>query len=433
MIYCFLKGYIDQMSKYVESQVQSEFLQSKKDLLDHDFIGKAPHMRTKNPEFFFLLEVVIILFCAFSIYKWFSYFNFLIDYAPNFMENKWDISDIPYDQVERIEIVRQSWLDWYTYFYRNGIHNADEQANFYMHLGNLSRPLIIDTINYIIIPMSIGYIVWFCIKYYDYVIAASWGWFIMMYSFMTKKVECTLAKKWYIQFVTGWKKCSPSFSKYLRDWYVRFIQRPLRQEQLNYMRAYDEIKFFKDRKDVSVILDGIRNAIENILKFIMDFFKKIYDLIYGFFASLGALFLKLYYGILSLFGYNYPSETNTGENCECEAEAKVENSVPASPQSPQSPQSPPASNNKEPEPGSSQTPDNTASTCKDSLFVDLMIVVILLYPFRSYLPIDAAMQSVVYPTQAFLQRSLNVSPETSRSIFYLSLAVILFLLNGIYV
>jgi hypothetical protein len=196
------------------------------------------------------------------------------------------------------------------------------------------------------------------------------------------------------------------------------------------MRAYDEIKFFKDRKDVSIILDGIRNAIENILKFIMDLLKKIYDIIYGFFASLGALLLKLYYGILSLFGYNYPSETNTGENCECEAEAKVEKNDPPSGSGSGSP---PASNNKEPEPESPQTPDNTASTCKDSIFVDLMIVVILLYPFRSYLPIDAAMQSVVYPTQAFLQRSLNVTPETSRSIFYLSLAVILFFLNGIYV
>lgn len=438
MIYCFLKSYFLKISSFIETQVKYEFQESKKDLQKSTFLKKLdkPYLRTKNPEFFFLLELVIILFLAFSVYKWFSFFNYIINYAPNTMDNKWNIADIPFDQVERIELVRESWIKWYTYYYRNGIQTAEEQAQYYMQLGNLTRPLIMDTIQYVIIPMSIGYVVWFCIKYYEYVIAASWGWFIMMYSFMTKKVECTLAKKWYIQFVTGWKKCSPSFSKYLKDWYNRFIQRPLRQEQLNYMKAYDEVKYFRKRKDVNIVIDGIKNAIENIIDFIKNLLKKIYDIIYKFFSSLGEIFLKIYNFILSLFGVKYSSETNTGDSCECTdnptTSSKTNTTKTPTTTTPKTNTSTYADKTDSSTNNQSGEKDSSSSQCKDSLFIDLLILAILLYPFKKYIPWEKMYDFFMVPINKLLQMASQKSGfsfESLQIVFFSLLAIFLYTID----
>jgi hypothetical protein len=421
MIYCFLKNSFQNIVSYIENQVKYEYQESIKDSfkLQTKNFGK-PFMRTKNPEFFFLLELVIILFLSFSVYKWFSFYLKIANFTPNLMENQWDITQIPYDQVERLEIVRESWLKWYAYFYREGIAKAEEQALYYMNLGNTIRPLVLDTYQYIIIPLSIGYIVWFCIKYYEYVIAAAWGWFIMMYSFMTKKVECTLAKKWYIQFVTGWKKCSPSFSKYLRDWYVRFIQRPLRQEQLNYMRAYDELKLFQRKSSLNVLWDGIKNAIESLFKIIKQMFQKLYNIIYNFFASIGQLFLKIYNFILSLFGISYKSESTTGESCDCDNNTSKSNES-------KSNESKSKSNSPE-NPNNTSNTSNTSNECKDSLFIDLIIIFICLLPFKKYIP----WQKITDSIQNFLLSSaqrFNISQTTIQVLFYSSLAIVLYLID----
>jgi hypothetical protein len=424
MIYCSLKNYFYKISSFIEEQVKYEYNQAKKDILKIPNISQ-PYLRSKNPEFFFLIELMIILFLAFSLYNWFSFFSSIANYTPNLTENQWDISQIPYDQLEKIEIVRESWLQWYTYFYRNGIQAAEDHANYYMNLGNLTRPLIVDTLTYVVIPMSIGYIAWFCIKYYDYVIAATWGWFIMMYSFMTKKIECTLAKKWYIQFVTGWKKCSPSFSKYLRDWYVRFIQRPLRQEQLNYMRAYDEFRILKNRNSVLVMWDGFKNAIKNLIDLFKKLLKQIYDIIYNFFSSIGKLFMSIYHFILSIFGISYKSESSTGEDCNCEnspvdpVESIKQAVLGTKPVDQEIKKS--EANNK----SKIESNENKQNNCKDSLFIDIFIVCIVMYPFRDYIPWEKISQL----TQNFfniLASSTNLSVTTTQIIFYSLLSIMLY-------
>lgn len=429
MIYCALKNYLLKISAFIENQVQYEYKQAQKDILKFPKITQ-PYIRSNNPEFFFLIELMIILFLAFSLYNWFSFYSYIANYRPNFTENAWDISQIPYDQLERIELVRESWLQWYTYYYRNGIQTAEEQAHYYMNLGNLTRPLIIDTLVYIVLPMGIGYIVWFCIKYYDYVLAATWGWFIMMYSFMTKKVECTLAKKWYIQFVTGWKKCSPSFSKYLSDWYVRFIQRPLRQEQLNYMRAYDEFRIFKRRNSLTVMWDGIKNAFKNLLTLFKNMIKQIYNTIYNFFSSLGNLFMSIYNYILSLFGISYKSESSTGEECQCSNQpvdpiTSVKDAILGYNTSEESKQ---ASENTATKQKENDTSEQTQK-CKDSLFIDIFIVCIVMYPFRNYVPWDKISQ-FTENTIGSLSSIMNTSLTTTKVIFYMSISILLYSIDA---
>jgi hypothetical protein len=428
MIYCALKNYFIKISSFIESQVQYEYRQAQKDMAKMPNLSQ-PYMRSKNPEFFFLLEIIIILFLAFSLYNWFSFYSYIANYSPNFIENQWNIADIPYDELQKIEIVRESWLQWYTYYYRNGIQTAEEQAYFYMNLGNLTRPLIIDTITYVILPMSIGYVVWFCIKYYDYVLAATWGWFIMMYSFMTKKVECTLAKKWYIQFVTGWKKCSPSFSKYMTDWYVRFIQRPLRQEQLNYMRAYDEFQIFQRKNSLSVLWDGFKNAFANMLALIKKSFRQLYDMIHKFFTSLGKLLLTIYQFVLSIFGVAYKSESSTGEDCKCENPPvdpieSIKTSIMGTPTH----KHPPPQSAAGADSGVSQPQTPPAPKCKDSLFIDIFIVCIVLYPFRNYVPWEKISQFTQTIIDA-ISGGLNLSITTTKIIFYTALAVLLYAID----
>lgn len=420
MIYCWITKWLMNISDFIDKQINYEFTQAKKELLSIDYskynVSKR-YIRYSRPEYFFLLELVILLFFAFSAYHWYSLYAYIFNYSPNFIDNNWDISDIPFDQVEKIEVVRKSWLDWYEYFYRNGMETANNQANKFMLLGNLLRPIIMDTIQYIIIPMAIGYIVWFTIKYYEYVIAAVWGYFIMMYSFVTKKIECTLAKKWYIQFVTGWKKCSPSFGKYLSDWFNRFVLRPLRQEQLNYMRAFDELKTWRKRtSSFTIIWEGIKEAISNIWKMILDAIKKIYMFIYNFFKSLGDLFLTVYNFFISLFGFNYKSETNTGESCECDNEPAFD--FPFADENKKNDNKKNNKNNKKYE-------NSDPKKCKDSIFVDLLIIFILLLPILKYIPLE----KITLPIQNTineLAHNLNMSPKLINSFILLVVVLMLY-------
>lgn len=428
MIYCWIKNWFVKISDFIDKQINYEFTQAKKDLLSVNYsklnVSKR-YLRYSRPEYFFLLELVLLLFFAFAAYHWFSLYSFIFNYSPNFIENNWDIADIPFDEVERIEAVRKSWLDWYEYFYTNGMETAKAQAYNFMFLGNLLRPIIMDTIQYIIIPMSIGYIVWFTIKYYEYVIAAVWGYFIMMYSFVTKKIECTLAKKWYIQFVTGWKKCSPSFGKYLSDWFNRFILRPLRQEQLNYMRAFDELKTWRKRtSSLTIIWEGIKEAISNIWKMILNAIKKLYMMIYNFFKSLGDLFLTVYNYFISIFGFGYKSETNTGETCECESEPVFD--FPFNGENNNSQDEKQNTKNKNNQ--KSKSENDITGKCKDSIFIDLLIIFLLLLPIYKYIPLEKIMSPVRDFVKNLAEKS-NISPKVINGFIILVMVIMLYYID----
>lgn len=190
------------------------------------------------------------------------------------------------------------------------------------------------------------------------------------------------------------------------------------------MRAYDELKIFQRKRSLSVLWDGIKNGIESLIKIIKQMLQKLYQIIYNFFASIGNLFLKIYNWILSLFGVSYKSESTTGDSCECNA--------PATSKSPASSSNSPTSSS-----GGSTSTANTSGNkttlesqpnCKDSLFVDLIIVFIILLPFKNYIP----WQKITAGVNNFLlvnSQRFNISLSTFQVLFYASLAVILYLID----
>jgi len=43
-------------------------------------------------------------------------------------------------------------------------------------------------IEYVVPPFVIAYVVWFIVKYWKYILAAVWGWFLMLYKYFTKLI-----------------------------------------------------------------------------------------------------------------------------------------------------------------------------------------------------------------------------------------------------
>lgn len=398
MIYCWIKNQIGNWTSFMESQIRYEIAQSKNDILKGIHIPKniqllpEKYLRSSRPEFFFLLELIILIFLAFAFYHWFSFFSYLANFAPESSSHNWSIDDVPFDQLEKVQMIRDGWMKWYEYFYKQDPYSDKNQGTYFVELATLIRPMLADLMIYVFFPMACGYIVWFTVKYYEYVIAAVWGYFIMMYSFMTKKIECQLGKKWYISFVTGWKKCNPSFSKYLYDWYVRFIQRPLRQNQVNYARAFEQLRVFKGGMSLHVIWNGIIQAFWNLVKTILNIFKNIFDKIHNFFKTLGNLIHLIWTFILSLFGVKFNSESNQGGECECNPESEN---------------------------------FNDASTCKDSLFIDIILVYFLLYPIWKYIPVNELSNYI----QNFIQNvsvKFNADAHQVKTIFAMTTAILLY-------
>lgn len=425
MIYCWAKSHIETWMTFLSQSISNEYNQSKKELskLSGSFDNKPIYLRTKRPELFFLLEIIILLFIVFSLYHWYTFFSYLANETSTYVTPNWDITDISYDNLEKIELVREGWMKWYEYFYRQDPYSPENMGNYYIEMGNLIRPFFNYIINYILPAFILGYCVWFFIKYYDYVIAAMWGFYVMLYTFVTKKIECKLAEKWYIKFVTGWKKCSPSFSKYLMDWYRRFIQRPLRQQQLNYVRAYDSLRTFKGWDWLYVFIDSLKLAISNTFKMIIDFFKKIWKIIYNFFMSIGDVFMKMWHFILSLFGISYTSESNIGTQCECPTQSvldKIQETVPIL-------------NTPSQQTSTNNTNTNTNSLnkkCNDSFIIDIIILSIIMYPIFKYMNISFNQSDLfIQPIQSFLHhiaQSLNVSYEIVVSVSTILFAILFY-------
>lgn len=364
MLYCWTKRIIDDWVGFLDTHVRREISEAQKDLA-RDPAAPDRYMRATRPDLFFLLELLIVIFVAFSMYHWAFFFNYLAD-TPGSIRLDWSVADVPFEQLMRVEQNRDSWLRWYEYFYRQDPFAYEHAGGYYLELGNLIRPFFDYLINIVMPAFILGYCVWFFIKYYRYVIAAMWGWFMMTYTFVTKKVECSLAKKWYISFVTGWKKCKPppTFSAYVSRWYRRFVQRPMRQEQLQYVGAADALRNYTRvsilggaRALIASIARDARRAVDAVVGAVLAFVRAVRDVL----ARAGAAVADAFAAVAAAFGFGAAPPPPA---CTC----------------------PPA-------PAPKNTPDG-APACEDSLMLDLAVAGIVVWAVcavaRPQLPAAAA-------------------------------------------
>ncbi len=231
-------------------------------------------------------------------------------------------------EVKAFEDHRKFFDDGGAYDPKNaGVHEIGRTA--------VALPMLVFFLQFVLPPLAIGYIVWFVLTYWRYVIAALWGWFEAMYSYFTTLIQGRLGCKWYIKWVTGWKCRSPVFSEYVVAWRKKFIDGPVYAEKIKYINQYyaakeryvtkpykkyidDPIERRKINAEYAKLVAADR-TVEVILKKSRD----TYDSNQGWFGSNNLL--SRAYG--SLFGTvktvpdelinGYDSTTITGEECKC--------------------------------------------------------------------------------------------------------------------
>lgn len=326
MLYCTIKKYIDEFLILLDNQIPYEKQKAQEDMINNNYLDSNKYIRYKYPAYFFLFEVCILFFFLFSIIQFTNLLPKFIERLSGYTDTP-HISDAPLVAFSIIdkqnEIIKQSWEDWYKYFYLNQPDRMSEINQSFIENGNATRPFWNFFISNIFPTIIFGYFIWVVIKYYEYVIAAIWGFFIMLYSFMTKKIECTMGGKWYIRLVTGWKKCKVSFSTYFNKWYNEFILRPIKQQHVSYRKAYDSIKSPNSYawSGINFILSYILIFIDYIVVFlqsISSIFNLTFTGISNSFKYIIDYIKGIYYAILKLFGYKVSSKTATGEPCVCE-------------------------------------------------------------------------------------------------------------------
>jgi len=133
--------------------------------------------------------------------------------------------------------------DYYKYFEDTGIpYSLKAQGIQDLARGVIFLPVVAFVGGFIIPPFILLYIMWFVTKYWKMVIKATWGWFLMLYTYGTTLIEGKLGCKWYIKMVTSWKCRSPIFSEYYDKWLVEYIDIPSYHEKVSYVAKYNQSK-----------------------------------------------------------------------------------------------------------------------------------------------------------------------------------------------
>ena len=230
----------------------------------------------------------------------------------------------------------RSFFDFRPYSYENSGMGDLVRANAVL-------PFVMFAIQYVIPPFVIAYIIWFIIRFWPYVIAAVWGWYLMLYEYFTRLIQCKLGCKWYISMMTGWGCCSPDFSEYFNAWRRKYIDIPVYTEKMKYVqkylwakRVYYEIPY---RKYIELPIKRYKvkaefakkiyvdRAIEVFLKKLRELYDPYYQLpkdeLYRHLLSnnrnLAALYAKTKQAKAQIEGKEYSSVTTSGKVCKCPA------------------------------------------------------------------------------------------------------------------
>jgi len=209
--------------------------------------------------------------------------------------------------------------------------------------ANAILPFLTFAMQYIVPPFVIAYLIFFIIKFWPYIIAAAWGWYLTLYNYFTELIQCKLGCKWYISMMTGWSCCNVDFSEYFNRWRRRYVDIPVYEEKMKYIkrylwakRVYYEIPY---RKYIELPIKRYKVKAEFAKKIYVDravevFLKKIramYDPYYKMpkdelyrhllsnNRNLAAMYAKAQQAKAQIDGNEYTSITHSGKVCKCPA------------------------------------------------------------------------------------------------------------------
>lgn len=292
--------------------------------------------KSKNRAIIFIIDICILITLGIFSYKLYPLVKKYLN-KESYNEKQYkDAQNLPEsafskEELRKVQEFRKSYQDWIDYYKREDAFSDANLGKFEIQMGSTLRDPFLLIIQYVIPYVIVAYIIWFIIKYIKYVIAAMWGFFIACYQFVTKKITCTLAKKWYIRLITGWKRCSPNFNQYLSAWKNNYVNRPIAQERVSYLKGVQQA-----RQQYQLRYGGLTP-----LKLGLNIFQGWFD----WFKNLKLVFVdlplnELYLQIIdfhpnyivkpyTIFGDNvnkktnkikgnaYPSTTKKGKVCKC--------------------------------------------------------------------------------------------------------------------
>lgn len=302
--------------------------------------------RSARPDITLLIEVIIIISILITIY--FIWPQLSAAKSPIFSKEQYLLakqqseSSYSIDELSKVRVELKAMDDYFKYF-NSPPYSIENQGLLDLNRGVIFLPILSFIIIYIVPPFVILYIIWFIITYWKYVIAALWGWFLMIYSFGTKLIECKLASKWYIRMVTGWSECSPNFSDYFNRWRKEYVDIPVYYEKLKYVQEYyaAKQKYYtipkryyidlpRDRYEIKkeylrkVYVD---RALDVFLRKLLDWYQvyyerprdELYQYVLGSNQNLAALWAKMHQSQKQILGLPYESVTKSGNKCSCPA------------------------------------------------------------------------------------------------------------------
>ena len=300
--------------------------------------------RSARPDITLLVEITILVAIIIFFYSIWPYLS--IPKSPIFTNEQYlralqlSENDFSIAELSKIRVELKALTDYVQYF-QSLPFSPENQGIYDLNKGVIFLPIISFIIIYIVPPFVILYIVWFIITYWRYVIAAIWGWLVMIYRYSSTLIECKLAEKWYIRMVTGWTPCSPNFSEYFNAWRKQYVDIPVYYERLKYIQEYYAAKrkyytipkrYYIDlpRERYQIKTEYLRKvyvdrAIDVFLRKLVDWYRIYYELprdeLYRYLLrnnqNLAAIWSKVHQTQKQIRGLPYESATPSGAKCTC--------------------------------------------------------------------------------------------------------------------
>ena len=147
------------------------------------------------------------------------------------------IKDFTIDEVAVAELEADGLKQFHNTFVREP-YSPENSGAHDLAVATLTLPLVMFIIMYVLPVVAVVYTGWFIWHYWQFVRSAAWGFWLMLYNFMTDKITGSMGCKWYMRMFTGWGCHSPNFMDYFSPWKAEFIDRPIYLESLKYVEMY---------------------------------------------------------------------------------------------------------------------------------------------------------------------------------------------------
>ena len=310
---------IDNKKVTILSKIQ-EKVARQKDRINKTIIQPHEAQRRTNMAMMFYVDVSLTIVLGLFIYKMYPLVKSVITRRPAFTEKQLEQAmKLPETAYSREDLRlaaehRKSFQDWLDYYKKDDAFSDYNVGTTEIQRGSTLREPALFLIQYVIPYVILAYIVWFVVKYIKYVIAAIWGFFVMVYQFVTKKITCKLAEKWYIRLGTGWSRCHPKFNQYVDKWQRNYITRPVAQERITYLKGVQGVKTKYGDKPHLTLWNRILDWLYDWKRIYLDQpLQELYLKLIGFHP----VYVVRPYELLASRENAYNSKTKSGKVCKC--------------------------------------------------------------------------------------------------------------------